>query len=176
MRKVVCVLFFVFLLLSLRETAFALELRSRYATIRYPSSEVLRSFNRKLYLGRLRYEMPDQASLSAEAELAHKVDVITRRVQQVLDMAPPRLHYTLEILPSVKAVQAAYQRIYGKKTSFIGFYSPRKNTVYMSVSKAKLRILAHEVGHVVVENYFEISPPVKIHEVLAQFTERHLGD
>jgi len=37
-------------------------------------------------------------------------------------------------------------------------------------------VLAHEIGHVVVENYFTISPPQRIHEVLAQFAERHVTD
>ena len=37
-------------------------------------------------------------------------------------------------------------------------------------------VLAHELAHVVVDLYFGVPPPQKIHELLAQFVETHLKD
>ena len=59
---------------------------------------------------------------------------------------------------------------------YIAFYSPKKNTVFYAAAKTKLRVVAHEIGHVVAEHYFAISPPPKIHEVLAQYAESHIMD
>ena len=43
-------------------------------------------------------------------------------------------------------------------------------------SQRKLFTAAHEIGHVVAENYFEVSPPQNIHEVIAQYAEQHITD
>jgi hypothetical protein len=48
--------------------------------------------------------------------------------------------------------------------------------MYLSIRDVKLRVIAHEIGHVVVDHYFDVPPPVKIHEVLAQFAETHISD
>ncbi|MCK5098348.1 MAG: hypothetical protein KAR45_09605, partial [Desulfobacteraceae bacterium] len=66
--------------------------------------------------------------------------------------------------------------IYNIDVKYIAFYSPSKNRVFYSADNAYLRVVAHEIGHVVAENYFTISPPQRIHEVMAQFAEKHVTD
>lgn len=153
--------------------AHALEMQSRYATIVYPSARLLKKINYNIYMSKLRYYMPKNLT-TTEEEFGAKIDVIIEQVQSVLDMQPDKLRFTLNILPDVTAVRDAYVAIYGKPVNYVAFYSPSRNTVYISPEKASLKVIAHEFGHVVVENYFQVSPPVKVHEILAQFAERHL--
>jgi len=91
-------------------------------------------------------------------------------------MFPAKLKFNIVIHPSTKGVQKDFQRLYRKKVNYIAFYSPGKNTVFYSADNGRLRVVAHEIGHVVAENYFAISPPPKIHEVLAQYAESHITD
>ncbi|MCP4117790.1 MAG: hypothetical protein GY737_20810 [Desulfobacteraceae bacterium] len=152
------------------------EIRSRYATITYTDMATLRKFNNKLYMGRLKYLLHSKKSETIEDEVGSKIDLIVEKVETVLDMYPASLRFSIVIHPSTKGIQEDFQRLYKKKVNYIAFYSPGKNTVFYSANNAKLRVVAHEIGHVVAENYFAISPPPKIHEVLAQYAETHVSD
>ncbi|MDY0361399.1 MAG: hypothetical protein RBR08_08095 [Desulforegulaceae bacterium] len=154
---------------------FALDLKTAYSTIVYEDFESINKFNKKLFMGRLRYFMPDKFE-TTENEVATKVDLLVNRVQSVLEMFPKDLKFSIYVLKNSDEVKKTYLNIYGNQKDFVAFYSPKMNTVYLSPDKLNVNILAHEIGHVVVENFFEISPPVKIHEILAQFSERHLGN
>ena len=48
------------------------------------------------------------------------------------------------------------------------------DTIYISLNKICLRVMAHEIAHAVIDNYFIIEPPDKVHEILAQFVERDI--
>ncbi|MCW7755077.1 hypothetical protein OOT00_13895 [Desulfobotulus sp. H1] len=173
-------LFFIFLLSPCffwitAPRTLAYELKTAYANIIYQDMETLERFNRRINLGRLRFHMP-QTDGSTMEEVKAKVDLITHRVQSVLDMYPDQMRYNIYLLANQKEVMDTYQTLYRSQRNFTAFYSPQLNTVYISPDRLNITILAHEIGHVVVENFFDISPPERIHEVLAQFAERHLGN
>ena len=170
----VCAFGAILFLVSM-QPAWAVEIKSRYATIIYTDIADLREFNDELYIGRLRSHMRNTGD-TLESEVAAKIDVIVKKVMQVLDMYPNPLKFDIEIFPGEREVQAAFKRIYNVRVEYIAFYSPSKNKVFFSSDNGRLRVVAHEIGHVVAENYFTISPPQRIHEVLAQFAEKHIMD
>jgi hypothetical protein len=69
-----------------------------------------------------------------------------------------------------------YLAKYGKEANHIAYYSLREDTIYISVDDTKLRVIGHEIGHAIVDHYFEVRPPYKIHELMAQFSEKHITD
>lgn len=152
------------------------EIKSRYASITYDNLETLRKFNRNLYMGRLKYLLSKRRSETVQDEVINKINLIVEKVETVLDMFPGSLQFHIVIHSSQKGVHQEFMRLYKKKVNYIAFYSPGINTVFYSANKTKLRVVAHEIGHVVAENYFAISPPPKIHEVLAQYAELHVTD
>ncbi|TWI68202.1 hypothetical protein LZ24_02576 [Desulfobotulus alkaliphilus] len=155
--------------------ALSYELVTAYANIIYQDKETLEKFNRRINPGRLRFFMP-QTDGSLEGEVKAKIDLITHRVQTVLDMYPENLRYNIYLVEDRRQVQAIYKNLYRTDKDYIAFYSPQLNTVYISPDRMNITVLAHEIGHVVVENFFDISPPERIHELLAQFAERNLGN
>jgi len=156
--------------------ATAAEIESRYATIVYEREDLLRELNDGVRLRSLSFLMKSRAGLTVADEVGSKVDVVLARVEKVLEMFPKNMKFRIVLLPSDKEVAKAYKRLYARNVDFISFYSPHDKTVYLSVNDANLNVLAHELAHVVVDHYFSISPPAKIHEVLAQFAETHLED
>ena len=152
------------------------EIKSKYTTITYSDIESLRKFNSKLYMGNLKYLLKGEKSDTIEDEVKNKIDLIVEKVETVLDMYPAGLKFDIVIHPSTQGITTEYQRLYNRDVSYIAFYSPGTNTVFYSANNAKLRVVAHEIGHVVAENYFAISPPPKIHEVLAQYAEMHISE
>lgn len=127
-------------------------------------------------MGRLRYLLRGKTSFTVEDEVKNKIDVITESVCDILEMHPSKLKYAITLLLDKDGVKKIFIKLHGKLWESSGFYHAPNNTIYLSVKDAKLSILAHEVGHVVVKNYFKVSPPVKIHELLAQFAEKHITD
>jgi hypothetical protein len=157
-------------------TAHGFELKTRYTTIVYKSENLLRKFNKEVSLGSLAYIMRDTRSITAEDEVKNKVDVIIEKVESVLEMFPRNLRFTVMLLPGEKDVQKVYREKYRAEVDYIAFYSPRDETVYVSVDDIRRGVLAHELAHVVVDHYYGVPTPVRIHEILARFAESHLED
>lgn len=154
----------------------AFELDSRYATITYHNPRALKKFNNKLYMGTLRSMVKRQGPDTIEQEVVAKINVIVEKAMGVLDMYPSPLKFSIVIEPDEEAVQRHFQRLYKIDVNYIAFYSPGKNRVFYSADNGRLRVVTHEIGHVIVENYFKVSPPQRIHEVLAQYAEKHIND
>lgn len=153
----------------------AKEIQSRYAVIVYNDLNHLREFNDELYMGRLRSKVRYTGD-TIEEEVAAKIDFITEKVMTVLDMYPKPLKFAIEIMADVDAVKAVFKDMYNKDVEYIAFYSPRLDKIFFSADNGRLRVVAHEIGHVVAENYFTVSPPRRIHEVMAQYAEKHISD
>ncbi len=165
-----------FLLVASAAAAFASELKTQYTIVTYDKEEQLRKFNREVSFGSLSYLLRNRRSITSDDEVRNKVDVLVERVEAILDMFPRDLKFRIVLLSNDREVQRVYKNRYGAAVDYISFYSPRDKTVYISVDDVRLGVLAHELAHVILDFYFGVSPPVKIHEVLAQFVETHLKD
>jgi len=153
------------------------ELKSRYAVISYENPKDLKKFNKELYVGgRLRSKVNRYKADTIEEEVIAKINVITEKAMQALDMHPRPLNYSIHILPNTRAVAKAFKEVYNVDVDYIAFFSPRLNRIFYSANNGRLRVTCHEIGHVIVENYFKISPPQRIHEVMAQYVEKHIND
>jgi len=153
------------------------EVKSRYVTLQYGDKRILREFNDKLMIGRkLSAAVRKKNVETVEEEVLAKVDLVIEKTQIVLDMFPIKIHITLVLLPDDDDVAEMYNQKYGKHTENIAYYSLSEKTIYISADDTKLRVLAHEMGHAVVDQYFEVRPPYKIHELMAQFAEKHITD
>lgn len=152
------------------------ELKTQYATVIYEHEDHLRQFNDRVSLGSLSYLVRGRKSVTTEDEVRNKMDVIVERVEAVLDMFPLELRFKVVLLPSDADVQRAYRNRYGKNVDYIAFYSRREKTVFISLSDARIGVLAHEMAHMVLDHYYRTPTPMKIEEVLAQFVETHLKD
>lgn len=162
--------------LSVVLPAGAAEIETRFATVVYERDDLLRRFNEEVSLRSLSYLLRNRGSLTMADEVRNKIDVIVERVETILEMFPKTLKFTVVLVASDQEVRKVYKNRYGRHADFIAFYSPREKTVYVSVRDANLHVFAHEIAHVVIDQYFGVSPSVKIHEVLAQFVESHIED
>lgn len=162
---------------SSRSTSAADQPKSRYFSLRYENSALLREFNDQLQLGsKLNRYMQKDSIITVEDEVYAKLNVLVEKAQSVLDMFPSNLHISLVLLTDKDSVRAVYMQKYGKKADHIAYYSLSEDTIYASVDDVNMRVLAHELGHAIVDHYFKERPPYHIHELMAQFTEKHISD
>ncbi len=174
-----CFLFIILFLVCavFLKPAQAVEVKSRYVTLQYGDKRLLREFNDKLIIGRKLSAMMRKKNIeTVEDEVLAKADLIIEKTQVVLDMFPDKIHITLVLLEDDDDVADMYKKKYGKHQKNIAYYSLSEKTIYISVDDTNLRVLAHEVGHAVADQYFEVRPPYKIHELMAQFAEKHITD
>lgn len=164
------------LLLAAAAPGRAYELDTRYGTVVYEKEELLKRFNDELRLGRLSYLMKNRSSVTLQDEVRNKVEAVFDRVQSVLEMFPRNLRVTIVLLPSDGDVAKVYRGKYQRHADYIAYYSPKEKTIYLSVRDSSLTVVAHEMGHAVIDHYFGVSPSVKIHEVLSEYVEAHLED
>lgn len=165
-----------FLLLHNVTMVSAFEVKSQYADITYGNDELLQTFNNSLFISRFKYLMNEKRPMTLDEEVAGKIDLITLKVEQILEMFPPNLRYSITLCEDMNQVKTMLVSLHKREWKRPGFYSPVNDTVYLSAKHAKITVVAHEVGHVVVEKYFKVRPPVKIHEMLAQFVEKNITD
>jgi len=177
MHKKICLIIFFLLVFHLFFTSvYAGELNSRYTTIIYSNESQLRRFNKEIKMGSLSYLMRNKVSISFEDEIKNKMDVLIEKVESILEMYPREIRISIILLDSDKEVQGIYHKKYGRNVDFIAFYSPKDKTIYLSINDVELAVLAHELAHAVIDHYYGITTPTKIHEVLAQYVESHLFD
>lgn len=171
-------LFFLLLFtLILPSPAHSREIKSRYVTLHYCTKQLLSDFNDQIRLGRkLNFIARKKNIVTVEDEVLAKVDTIIEKAEVILDMFPDNMHIRIVLLETSKDVNRIYKQRYGKKAKHIAYYSLAEDTIYISVNDARLRVLAHEVGHAIVDHYFKVRPPYNIHELMAQFTEKHITD
>lgn len=153
------------------------EVKSRYVTLHYTGRDILREFNDNVDLGqKLGYLIKKKNIVTVEEEVLAKLDAIMEKAEVVLDMFPKDLHIEVVLLPTSDEVSQVFKQKYGKKADHIAYYSLSEDTVYISVEDTKLAVIAHEFGHAIVDHYFSDRPPYTIHELMAQFAEKHISD
>lgn len=153
------------------------EIKGRYVTLHYTNRELIREFNENIDLGsRLGYLTKNKDIVTVEDEVMAKLDAIMEKAEVVLDMFPKNLHINVVIVPTSSDCSAIFARKYGKRENHIAYYSLSEDTIYISVEDTSLRVLAHEIGHAIVDHYFSDRPPYTIHELMAQFVEKHITD
>jgi hypothetical protein len=102
------------------------------------------------------------------------IDKTVELVEVALDMFPNDLKIKVVLLADKSEVSRVYFKRYGKDVNYKAFISLGSMTVFISVRDASLRVFGHEVAHAIVEKFFTERPPYKIHELMAQYAEKHM--
>ncbi len=90
-----------------------------------------------------------------------RVDEIVERVEGLLGMYPNALHVDLYLEPKYLGGDIAQ-------------YSRDKKCITVAVDRVTDGVLAHEIAHAVINSYFQVPPPKKVQEILAQYVDRQL--
>ncbi len=156
-------------------------IKSSYATIFVDKDVDLRSVSRRIDVGFARYdpferELYYDKGISDAERLANKIDTIVRKDKKTLDMHPHGFHVNIRIYEGDQDMWNIYEKIFKERKGYKAFYIHKFRTVYISLSNVSEDVLAHEIGHAIIDNYFGILPPHKIRELLAAYCDVHLKD
>ena len=108
--------------------------------------------------------------------IALKCDIILLRSEQILDMYPADFHVNVVFYKTTKMLDDAYEEIMDERRHLYSFYVYENNTIYTTQDRINENVLAHELGHAIVNHYFIVRPPETVRELLSQFIDYHLKD
>ncbi len=103
------------------------------------------------------------------------LDQLLKRVQLILAMPLPRLHINIRLYPTQRQLTAAGEHVTGIDIGAPAFYVRDTNTIYLQLQDLRIGILAHEMGHAVLDHYFAIQPPDRVAELLCQYVDKQVS-
>jgi len=156
-------------------------IESIYATIYIEKNIGLSNVAKRINVNFARYDPVEKKlffdqGFSDEERLANKIDIIARKAKKILDMYPSGLHINIRIYANEEKLWDTYEDVFKERKEYRAFYIHKFNTIYISYGNVSESILAHEIGHSIIDNYFDIIPPDKVRELLACYVDVHLKD
>ncbi len=111
--------------------------------------------------------------------LTEGMDEIVKNLTQILGLQISDFHTNIKIFDTQKDLDKELKGIFGvnegEKAFFyndeIGFFYHENNTIYLSLDNVTLGVLAHEVAHALISQYFVVPPPRQTQEILAGYAE-----
>ncbi len=116
------------------------------------------------------------SSETGQGALNYKVDLIFRKVEELLDMYmyPEEVNLKIVIYGNKQSLDSKYSQLYGAENTFEAFYAKEDKVIYVNAANILTTILAHEMAHYIIDEYFVINPPDKVQELLAGYVDEHL--
>jgi hypothetical protein len=156
-----------------------LVFQSQCCTIHYSQASQLESFAGKIRAGAVNRTLNQvvlgKGGSSGQAGLGEAVDALFKRVQLILDMPMPKLRVEIQIHRDEKEVARVFTQITGESSNAPSFYWKRTNTIHTQPESLTVGMLAHEMGHCIIDHYFAILPPTKIAEMLCQYVDTEVS-
>jgi hypothetical protein len=102
---------------------------------------------------------------------------VFEKAEVVLDIFPqPIQKVNVLLCDDCVEVRKVYRERYKKDFNGISFISLGRMEIVISIPDVNLQVFAHEVGHAIVEQYFKPRPSYVLHELMAQYCEKHIND
>jgi len=154
---------------------------SSYATICVQSGVDLTNAIKKIDVDFAKYDLVEkeiflERGISEEEKVANKIDILIRKTRRVLDMYPAAFKINIKIYNTQEGLNGNYKEIFEEDANYKAFYVHKFKTIYTSANNLSESVLAHEIGHSVIDSYFTVPPPPKIRELLACYVDLHLRD
>lgn len=106
--------------------------------------------------------------------LIDKVDRLFKKAQMILDMRKRMPKVKIKVFSNSEQLEKKYVRLYKTKGSPRGWYTFKINTVFLNVEDVHEGMLAHELGHAIIDNYLKVRPPRATAEILAKYVDKNL--
>ena len=155
------------------------SLTTKYTVIRFQSDRDLEQFNKNIDYspgGGFRALFGSSGGKDFSAKLIQKIDDLFARAQEILDMRKYMRRVKINIYSSKEKLQAAYRREIKTQGEYRTWYLFEQHTIYLQIEDINEGMLAHEMAHAIIDNYFQVRPPPASAEILARYVDAHLND
>ncbi|MBU1996447.1 MAG: hypothetical protein KKD07_06940 [Candidatus Omnitrophica bacterium] len=140
---------------SIQTSGFGKLFKTKYADIYYSSDKDIDTFIWRL--GGQRMEFLNNLDLAS-----NRVDRIVNRVQTILDMWPEDFKIIIYLHPETLGPNK------------VAYYEYQTASLHFSIDYASDGVVAHEMAHAIINQYFPSRSPSKMQEILSQYVDEHL--
>jgi len=116
------------------------------------------------------------ADAAIEEKIARRLDLLLKRAKEILGMYWKLPRINIRIFKDRNELGDEYVRIFGARQEYKSFYVHKYETIYSSEEDISDSVIAHEMGHAIIDHYFAVVPPPKVSELLATYVDMHLED
>ena len=154
------------------------QMVSRRTVVHYRSMADLIRFNEKIayFPGDLAIQ-----SLTAgrDAEgikgvLKKKLDKLFERAQEILGMRKRMDRVNIRIHTNRDDLNKTYREFFGGECRLRAWYLFETQTVYVNAEDTHEGMVAHEMGHHIIDHFFKTRPPAATAEILARYIDANL--
>lgn len=155
------------------------KIETKHTTLTFSSAADVGTFNSAIDYGAgnsLSSIFRSAKSQNAEKELVRKVDLLFEKVQLILDMRKKMRRVRVRVFSNEAQLYEAYEKIYKTRCTVRGWYLYEFNTVFLNVKDVHEGMLAHELGHAIIDHFLSVRPPRATAEILAKYVDKHLHE
>ncbi len=140
------------------------NLRKLEARLRYRDVPITQEFRAFL----------SNSSLSIEERLAARLEIILLRVKQILGMDPKGFSVKIWVFKTRQDLDNEYTRMFNSPSRLKSFYVHKVKGIFSNEQDFLDSVIAHELGHAVIDHYFLVPPPPAMAELMACYVDAHL--
>jgi hypothetical protein len=151
---------------------------TKHTIVTFNSARDMATFNAAIKFGpsSLSSIFSSSSLQDSQNTLVRKVDALFQKVQRILDMRKEMRKIRIRVYSNAAQLHAAYEKIYKEKCEVRGWYVYEFNTVFLNVEDVHEGMLAHELGHAIIDHYLSVRPPRATAEILAKYVDMHLHE
>lgn len=148
-------------------------------TLLYPSDINLKNLEGRLRsrwfsVSAVEKDLYTNPSYGIEKRIIARLESILMRTKQILAMNPSFMEIKIKVFRNRDELSQEYFRNFGSIQQYKSFYIHGLGTIYASMQDISDSVIAHEMAHAVIDNYFKVIPPEKIAELLTTYVDSHL--
>lgn len=113
-------------------------------------------------------------ALPIETRISARLHVLLERAQAVLGMEVQIPHLDIKVFKTRKDLADEVVRLTGVPKDYRSFYVHDLKSIYISDPDFIDSVIAHELGHAIIDHYFSVPPPPQVAELLATYVDEHL--
>lgn len=151
---------------------------TRRTVVHYRTLADLVRFNDKVayYPGDLAIESLSVGKDTAGIQgiLEKKLDKLFERAQEILGMRKRIVRVNIRIYPDAAALNEAYRSLFGEACPLRAWYLFETKSVYINANDTHEGMVAHEMGHHIIDHFFKVRPPAASAEILARYVDANL--
>ena len=114
--------------------------------------------------------------LTTEEKIAARLQIILLRVKNILGMDPLNMHIKMQVFKTRHDLDWAYEQMFHSPTNFKSFYMHHFESIFSNEQDFIDSVIAHELGHAVIDHYFAVAPPSQMAELMATYVDAHLDE
>ena len=165
------------------------SLPTKYTVLHFQSQRDLEQFNRKIDYssgGGFGTLFGSSDGKNFNDRLIQKVDALFVRTQDILDMRKYMRRVQINIYPDKESLHEVFISISGLKLGvlpvrqsqgeFRAWYTFEQHTIYLQINDITEGMLAHEMAHSIIDDFFQVRPPAASAEIMARYVDAHIND